>query len=342
MKNRIPYVDLAKGICISIVMLFHIKNINPNTFLLSPILFSACMLPPFYFLSGYFFKEERSLRLFLYKKVNRLVVPFVFFYLTTSVLVPNLLHSMVGIQFETVTGWPSLWAFIYPGEYPNFPIWFLWCLFVMNCLFYAILSLAKLLSGRNREGAIVFLCIGCAFLGVCAEKHFGTDIANLFEALKNMPFLGLGFLSSQKNTLSILTTASPTKKVVLAIASFCFTLLSCWPADAYHVWQVILMYYIPGIAGSFLILSVSALLVRLPLISYIGKYSIILVLTHGLMVRMGYHFFLNISEFVGPYISITLFWTIMALSYLVIIPFTLRYLPHVSGQVPLFGKRPAH
>ena len=30
MKNRIPYVDLAKGICISIVMLFHIRGINPQ------------------------------------------------------------------------------------------------------------------------------------------------------------------------------------------------------------------------------------------------------------------------------------------------------------------------
>ncbi len=287
MKNRIQYVDLAKGICISIVMLFHIRGINPDTCLLSPILFSACMLPPFYFLSGYFFKEERSLRLFFYKKVNRLVVPFVFFYLTTAVLVPNLLHYMVGMQFETVTGWPSLWAFIYPGEYPNIPIWFLWCLFVMNCLFYAILSLAKLLSDRNREGAIVLLCIGSAFLGTCAEKHFGTDIASLFEALKNMPFLGLGFLLGQKDAFSILTTASPTKKVVLMIASFCFTLPSCWSVDAYHVWQAILIYYISGIAGSFLILSISALLIRLPLISYIGKYSIILVLTHGLMVRGG-------------------------------------------------------
>lgn len=244
------------------------------------------------------------------------------------------------MQFETVTGWPSLWAFIHPGEYPNIPIWFLWCLFVMNILFYAILSLANLLTGRNRQAAIVFLCIGCAFLGVCAEKHFGTDIANLFEALKNMPFFGFGFLSGQKDAFSILTTASTTKKIVLMIASFCFASLSCWSIDANHVWQTLLLYHTSGLAGSFLILSISALLIRLPLISYIGKYSIILVLTHGLMVRMGYPFFLNISAFVGPYISIMLFWTIMALSYLVIIPFTLRHLPHVSGQVPLFGKLP--
>lgn len=29
-KNRIAFIDLAKGLCISIVMLFHIRGITPR------------------------------------------------------------------------------------------------------------------------------------------------------------------------------------------------------------------------------------------------------------------------------------------------------------------------
>ena len=30
-KNRIAFIDLAKGLCISIVMLFHIRGITPDS-----------------------------------------------------------------------------------------------------------------------------------------------------------------------------------------------------------------------------------------------------------------------------------------------------------------------
>lgn len=59
--QRIASIDLAKGFCISIVMCFHIKDIIPDDCMLAPVAFSACMLPPFYFLSGLCFKERPHL-----------------------------------------------------------------------------------------------------------------------------------------------------------------------------------------------------------------------------------------------------------------------------------------
>ena len=67
-----------------------------------------------------------------------------------------------------------------------------------------------------------------------------------------------------------------------------------------------------------------------------GKYAIITVLTHGIMVRMGTQYFLKVSTVINPNIVVIAFWTVMALSYLIIIPFCNHYLPRVTG---LFDKK---
>lgn len=330
-KNRIAFIDLAKGLCISIVMLFHIRGITPDSCPLSPVLFTACMLPPFYFLSGYFFREETTMRQFFLKKANRLLVPFVFFYLTTAVLIPNILHYMFGMSFNTVVGWPSLWAFVWPGQYPNIPLWFLWCLFVMNMLFRSILALSRLLVARNWMGTTAILCVGCTFLGCYAKSTLDTDIANIFEALINLPFFVVGFLLGQKDFIARMDAACPAVKMVLIGIAFGFSLLSCLNVDDNKVWINTLIYYVSGLAGTFLILSISSIIVKLPLISYLGKYSIITVLTHGIMVRMGTQYFLKVSTVINPNIAVIAFWTVMALSYLIIIPFCNHYFPRVTG-----------
>ena len=330
-KNRIAFIDLAKGLCISIVMLFHIRSITPDSCPLSPVLFTACTLPPFYFLSGYFFREEKTMRQFFLKKANRLLVPFVFFYLTTAVLIPNILHYMFGMSFNTVVGWPSLWAFVWPGQYPNIPLWFLWCLFVMNMLFRSILALSRLLVARNWMGTTAILCVGCTFLGCYAKSTLDTDIANIFEALINLPFFVVGFLLDQKDFIARMDAACPAVKMVLIGIAFGFSLLSCLNVDDNKVWINTLIYYVSGLAGTFLILSISSIIVKLPLISYLGKYSIITVLSHGIMVRMGTQYFLKVSTVINPNIAVVAFWTVMALSYLIIIPFCNHYFPRVTG-----------
>jgi hypothetical protein len=56
-----------------------------------------------------------------------------------------------------------------------------------------------------------------------------------------------------------------------------------------------------------------------------------MVLTHGIMVRMGFQFFSKVSTVINPNIVVIAFWTVMALSYLIIIPFCNHYLPRVTG-----------
>lgn len=85
-KKRIEFLDLAKGICILLVVWLHVDVDTPRD-----IYLSAIRMPLFFFLSGMFFKEYDGFLTFLKKKTNKLLIPFVFFYLTTSVLIPIIL-----------------------------------------------------------------------------------------------------------------------------------------------------------------------------------------------------------------------------------------------------------
>ena len=133
--QRIEYIDTAKGICIALVVAFHCNlHYDEST----DQMLSCIRLPLYYFLSGLFFKQYDNYSFFLIKKINKLLIPFLFFYLVTSILLPNLAHYFLYYQINTVVGWRSLYAFITPEKFPNIPIWFLWSLFLSNIFFYVI------------------------------------------------------------------------------------------------------------------------------------------------------------------------------------------------------------
>lgn len=66
--NRIQSFDLAKGLCISVVVLFHVRGIAAHELPFESVLFSSFMLPPFFFLAGVFFRDHIAFKVFLVKK----------------------------------------------------------------------------------------------------------------------------------------------------------------------------------------------------------------------------------------------------------------------------------
>lgn len=340
MSERIANLDLAKGFCISIVMLFHIRGIAAHEYLIGPLLFSSCMLPPFFFLAGVFFRDSIGFKAFLKKKVNTLLIPFAFFYLITSVAAPNFLHYVFGVHFETVVGWPSLWAFIWPGCYPNIPLWFLWCLFIMELLFFVISRAAMRWCPRHRSTTMLLVCVSLAIIGKAVELYFSIDIACFSKALQNLPFLCIGFLMKDfakgiGRTINTESRSDHRRLFIILIASLVVASLMMIPCLYQSAGFNAVLTYPCGVAGSIFIIVLSAFIGYLPLFSYLGRYSIMVVLTHGIMVRAGYPFFTSLSLTVGSTGAVLMFWAVMALSYLAIIPLLRFTLPHVTAQKPL-------
>lgn len=165
--QRIEYVDLAKGFCILLVVIYHIGVFVPDTKFPGTVVCQHFRMPLYFFLSGLFFKPyEGFCRLsgnsFLRRKVNKLLVPFLFFYLTTSVALPYVLHELLGVsgnslfRFDSnLSGWARLYQPLLDEDYFNDSSWFLLCLFFVNAIFYAVYWLANQVAQGGKAVALI-------------------------------------------------------------------------------------------------------------------------------------------------------------------------------------------
>lgn len=114
-KTRIEWIDLAKGICMILVILGHSDSLMKWLGLYEESMCLTYVRMPFYFiLSGLFFKDYGSLVFFIKKKINHLLIPYIIFIT---------LHFITPLPFDSV--------------------WFLYCLFLVNIFGYFTLQLSK-------------------------------------------------------------------------------------------------------------------------------------------------------------------------------------------------------
>ena len=76
-RQRIPFIDFMKCMCIMLIVMYHIDHDFFNRIL--PNLNNALQafrLPMYYFISGIFFKRYGGFADFTRRKVNNILVPF--------------------------------------------------------------------------------------------------------------------------------------------------------------------------------------------------------------------------------------------------------------------------
>ena len=300
-RNRIPYFDLAKGVCILLVIWFHLGVHTP----FDPYL-NAVRMPLYVFLSGLFFKSYGGILQLIRKKTKRLLIPFFFFYLTTSVLLPILAHNLLGINFETGQDWRLLYAFLTYRDFPNIPLWFLWALFMLNVSFYALQRFIK-------SDILLGLC--CLVLGIVLGNVLSLP-ASISKAFGYFFYFYLGYMATRYDVIERL----PVRKVLpVSLALFVLAGFFCPTSDVLLYIQQTLL----SIAGVLTLLLLCKVIKRLPYVSYVGRYSIMLLVTHEPLIRL-----LDVAHIGNPYVC----FLILAASYLAIIPFMRRYMPHVTAQ----------
>ena len=91
-KQRIEYIDFMKGLCILLIVGRHVL---PELYGDFDSMLTSFRVPMYYFLSGLFFKTYSGFPDFARRKVNNILVPFVFFYLLACglhMLISEVLH----------------------------------------------------------------------------------------------------------------------------------------------------------------------------------------------------------------------------------------------------------
>ena len=277
MKDRIEYIDLAKGICILLVVLNHISiggYFWNGNYPLNEV-FDQMRMPLYFILSGLFFKDyQGGIREFCLRKTNRILVPYIFFMVVYRVAAIALGYfTGIDTTAPNVTG---IWD----------PLWFLRCLFMMNIIFAVIYYAVRRIPTSPiiievLLGAIVFA------LGIVGY-HLGNLHLNFGTVLTSLPFLWLGYFLNRKLHLlqmKILWWQALALAVLLFVmVHFLYMGENLFYNNSYSSPAPLL--YFAGFAGTLAVLLVSSVVKWLPVVSYVGRYSIIVLCTHVVTMKV--------------------------------------------------------
>ena len=291
----------------------------------------AFRLPMYYFISGIFFKKYNGFSDFTRRKVNNILVPFVFF-IVLAYLVRVLeaaCRFAVGADAIDISPMRLIEPFYLRYWEVTTPLWFLLSLFWVNVMFYALLRWMK------HWALIALMTVLVAAVGYGLSAHsirlplmFDTSMVAFPYFVLGWSLARLGALAPSRwdkwGWLSLLIVALP----IYCCADFMNLHFQVLP----EFWK---LYLLPFIA----ILSLfwaSKPLSYIPLFCTYGRYSLIILGTHPL-------FFLPIRSFCilrlgmepGVGLSLLVFVLTMALEWPMI--WALKtWAPRFTAQEPFF------
>lgn len=318
-KKRIEFIDLAKGICILLIIIGHsgVQVDYPGL--------SAMRTPLYLTLSGLFFKDYGCFKNLLTRKTNKILIPFLFFYFGSYALFYLFNAILPGLIVSEAKGIFDVFTQI---QYFNGPLWFLLAIFWDNLLFGAI----HLNINKEWQRALIVLFFGC-----CGAVLYHENIllpCCIDAALVCMPFFYFGYILKRSDILA----PGNYDKYNIPLALLLFA--AAYAID--HYIHPVLFFHDREISGNIFaiiflpITSVVALLMlckaikRVPFVSYFGRYSIIPLCIHHLIYR-------PIQLVVAKFISIDNGGAYIVAAATIIacyisIPLFVKYLPYVTAQ----------
>lgn len=270
--QRIDFIDLAKGICIFLVVSGHcgIPIDIPGLVIVR--------MPLYFILSGLFFKTYGGIKHLFIKKLNKILIPFLFFYILGNIafyaiklFAPQLL----------VTGARGIFDVFDNRQFFNGPIWFLLCLFWCNIYFCLISQIVKKDVWR-----VTIICI-CGIIGWLLGRCEIFIPMFLDVALTALPLFAFGYYLKNSNILY--KNRKDKFNILIALAFWAISYILTKNTHSrlslhYNIvegWST----YIISIASVISILFICKIIKRLPFISYCGRYSIVLLCVHHMIYR---------------------------------------------------------
>ena len=331
-SKRIEYIDLAKGICIILVVFMHLvpELIKGNPF------FSNLRMPLYYCLSGLFFKSYGSFKNFLIKKSDKLLIPLVAWFLIS--------HFIYYLRVWAI-GYPErhfyMSDFFLEDDFYNGVLWFLLSLFWCNIIYFGIEKFSK------NELIRVAVILSISTIGWFITYSDLRNFLYIGTSLTCLPFFYMGKLFLKYNLVS--KTKTPKKDLLIGGICLLIILSSILLPEEPPLYIFYLNRLESGLpvfvyfAGSSLclaILLVCKYINKIPFVSYLGRYSIIVLVTHRLIQNI---FTRGIEHLTGLDMSSTssrfiLFFIIIALMS-IIIPLCKKFLPHICAQKPVLDRR---
>lgn len=332
-KKRIEFIDLAKGICIILVVFTHlVPELNDN------LEFIACFRMPLYFcLSGLFYKDYGGFKNLTIRKAEKIFIPFIAWYLISY-----------GIYYAGRALMPADHPATYhitdlftTTDFYNVPIWFLLCLFWSNLIFSFIRIFAK------NDWQLGIGVLGAAAIGWLLAMKGVFNFLFIGSALSSLPYFYLGYILKRS---SILYPSEDTRKdfiimIVCIAGGLLFAFIPDSPPRFTYLRNTIshgnpLAIYLCAALFVIGILLLCKFIKRIPFVSWLGRYSIIVLVTHlslGEITPKILNPLLKerLSDTTIDLINFTLILALMG----IVIPVCIKYLPHITAQKDFLSNR---
>lgn len=325
--ERIDFIDLVKGICIILVVMSHVGG--PFERMDRYHMIAAFRMPLYFFISGFFFKSYEGFGGFCIRKINKLVIPFTFFYVG-AFLAKYVLWKLAPGMFQLPVNWSDLLVVFRKHDLIEFnpPIWFLLALFNCNVIFYLVHSLRKKVILMFLAVAIIGT-LGFALGKLRIELPFYIDVA-----MTALPFY-LGGFWVRRYTVFLyphrFDKYIPALVVFALVVLFLFASKPGMRTNSYE--GNIFQFYVAGFAGIFTIMLIGKFFRRAPIVSYLGRYSVITLCVHAFLLHFGFKIF---PKFIHNEVllSLALLFVVLGIS-LLLTPVFLKIIPQFVAQKDL-------
>lgn len=335
-KERQPWLDIIRGICSIMVILYHIPS-TPNLY---AIFYSPIMIPAFFFVSGYLSKNyDGSVLKFLYNRVLKLFISYLLIILLGKIIVFGNVPLIMQNPKYLIQIIIRYFVYIYNG----YDFWFIPCLICISLYFIIInkicrdkpvpmLIISAIIAGIGLyigepdkfvlwHSQTAMICLFFYMTGYCVKKTQWIDNHN-FTA-KSCILTGLLYFSA-----------------VIAF-SLIFGMENIIIVAANNEWQILPVTAILICLGIIFIVCLSQQLGSCKLLTYIGSHSLIyFVFGSRVMDFIGQgikavYSFLGLPFVVNYYIISIALTVVSSLLTLVLCILSDKFFPALNGRINL-------
>lgn len=211
---RIGWIDEFKGFVLVLVCLFHVEQSFPNA-AMGTLHLSALRMSAFFFISGFLFSTRRfpDFKSYFVHKTKVLLWPYIALSLLFLALDPVLYHfawfprAPRMVILNTYPAIHNVWDYIYwnlakifvvgKSSIGSGPLWFVFTLYSISLMFFALQKLAKTVAGKNERGqkAIIALAAAASLAGgwLLYKNHVRLPLG-IERDLTTLAFFACGYI----------------------------------------------------------------------------------------------------------------------------------------------------
>lgn len=319
--QRYDYIDTFKGGAMICVILWH------SCFLTLFYKHSVVSVPLFFIISGLFYKENLSWKELLIRNIKLLLIPYLAYNFLKLLIFKSL--SLLGVNVADA----SVLTIFYPlsaESVPNVATWYLLVLFIVVPLFKVLFMAVKLMASKWQKIILLLVLLLIGYSGYILAQN-NIRLPWLMDIVPiGLLFYGIGYLVSSMQVLL------PKAKYDWLGYSLIIPLFGVYLFLRKYVSMASGTYDLPYVQLVVMIMSLFVSLFYLckavgyvPIITYIGRYSLIALCTHMIMIPLSMGVTLRFFDY-NTAVVVTSIATIILLRWCVI-PFCIRFLPWISG-----------